>query len=301
MTPTPLVVAPGRQGPGELAPDAIARLEIGLRRRASGLLPGEYLTRGVGAGTELAQLRPYEAGDDVRQLDPAASARTGVAHVRLQVPERAVTTWLVLDISPSMAFGTADRLKSDIAEGVAEVIARLAVRRGGRIAVTTAGTEQTRLLPPRGGRGALAAVRALVRQGVVPDGAADSRGLAGALTRTARLASGRGLVVIVSDFRDEGWVSPLRAVAGRHSVLAVEVTDPREHALPDAGLLVLVDPETGREVEADTGSHRLRDAFATAEAQRRARVAAQLRRAGADHVVLSTATDWLRELGRRTR
>jgi uncharacterized protein (DUF58 family) len=139
MSAAPLVIAPGRQGPGELPADAIARLEIGLRRRASGLLPGEHLTKGVGAGTELAQLRPYEAGDDVRQLDPAASARTGVAHVRLQVPERAVTTWLVLDISPSMAFGTANRLKSDVAEGVAEVLARLAVRRGGRIAVATAG------------------------------------------------------------------------------------------------------------------------------------------------------------------
>jgi len=301
MSPTPLVIAPGRQGPGEVPADAIARLEIGLRRRASGLLPGDYLTKGIGAGTELAQIRPYEAGDDVRQLDPAASARTGVAHVRLQVPERAVTTWLVLDISPSMAFGTAHRLKSDVAEGVAEVIARLAVRRGGRIAVATAGAAQSRLLPPRGGRVALAAVRALVRDGVVPDGAADARGLAGALTRAARLAAGPGLIVIVSDFRDDGWVSPLRAVAARHSVLAVEVTDPREQALPDAGLLVLVDPETGCEVEADTGSHRLRDAFATAEAQRRAAVAAQLRRAGADHVILSTAKDWLRELGRGTR
>jgi uncharacterized protein (DUF58 family) len=301
MSPTPLVTAPGRQGPGELPADLIARIELGLRRRASGLLPGEHLTKAIGAGTELAQLRPYEPGDDVRQLDPAASARTGVAHVRLQVPERAVTTWLVLDISPSMAFGTAYRLKSDVAEGVAEVMARLAVRRGGRIAIATAGAAQSRLLPPRGGRVALAAVRALVRDGVVPDGAADARGLAGALTRAARLAASPGLIVIVSDFRDDDWVSPLRAVAARHSVLAVEVTDPREHALPDAGLLVLVDPETGREVEADTGSERLRAAFATAEAERRAGVAAQLRRAGADHVILSTATDWLRELGRGTR
>ena len=88
-------------------------------RRVGGVCPATTAAPGVGAGTELAQLRPYVPGDDVRQIDPAATARTGIPHVRQQVPERPLTTWLVLDVSPSMAFGTADRLKSDVAEGVA--------------------------------------------------------------------------------------------------------------------------------------------------------------------------------------
>lgn len=289
----PRVVPPGRQGPGRLPAEAVARVEVGLRRRAGGVLPGDHLAAGAGEGTELMQLRPYEAGDDVRRIDPAASARTGVPHVRLQVPERAVTTWLVLDRSASMAFGTGERLKSDVAEGVAEVVGRLAVRRGGRIAVVSDG----RLLPPRGGRGALATVRRLVQEGVAADGGGPGD-LTGALGRVARLARTRGAVVVVSDFRDAGWAGALRGLAARHTVLGVEVADPLEASLPDVGHLVLVDPETGQEVEADTTSDRVRERYAAAERERRAGVAETLRRAGAGHVVLGTERDWLRDLGR---
>src|SRR4051794_11000393 len=129
-----------------------------MARRAAGVLPGERKAPGVGAGTELFQLRPYEPGDDVRQLDAAASARTGVPHVRLQVPERALTTWLVLDVSPSMAFGTADRLKADVAEGVVLVLGRLAARRGGRGALVTSGSGPPPVPPPPHGGGAPAPV-----------------------------------------------------------------------------------------------------------------------------------------------
>jgi uncharacterized protein (DUF58 family) len=296
-----LIVPPGRQGPGRLPADAVARLDLALRRRAAGVLPGDHLTVGLGAGTEIAQLRPYEPGDDVRRLDPAASARTGTPHIRLQVPERAITTWLVLDVSASMAFGTADRLKSDVTEGVAEVVSRLAVRRGGRIGVVVAGAEKVRLLPPRGGRGALAAVRRLVQSGVVPDGAPAGAGIADALTRVQRLAQARGMVVVVSDFRDAGWASALRATGARHTVVAVEVVDPREGELPDAGHLVLVDPETGKRVEADSSSAELRRRFAAAELGRRDELKSHLRRARARHVEVATDADWLRALGRSLR
>src|SRR4051794_26314036 len=106
---------------------------------AGGALPGDKRAAGVGAGTELAQLRPYEVGDDVRQIDPSATARAGEPYVRVHVPERTLTTWVAVDVSPSMAFGTAMRLKTDVAEGVALVIARLAVRRAGRVALMTFG------------------------------------------------------------------------------------------------------------------------------------------------------------------
>jgi uncharacterized protein (DUF58 family) len=296
-----LITPPGRQGPGVLAPAAVATLDLVFARRAGGILPGDRRGSGVGVGTELAQLRPYEPGDDVRQLDPSASARTAVAHVRQHVPERALTTWLVFDASASMAFGTAQRLKSDVAEGVAVVVARLAVRRGGRIAALTCGVPRPRLLPPRGGRRALAAVARLVAEGVAPDGFADEGGLARALLRVRNLAREPGLVLVVSDFRQDGWERPLRMLRARHEVVAIEVSDPREGELPDAGRLMVVDPETGQLVEADTASPALRRRFAAAEAGRRERLAAALRRAGAEHVALSTGSDWLRDLARAVR
>ena len=292
----------GRQGPGPLPAGLVDALDLAMARRASGVLPGERRAPGVGAGTELFQLRPYEPGDDVRQLDAAASARTGIPHVRLQVPERALTTWLVLDVSPSMSFGTADRLKADVAEGVVLVLGRLAARRGGRVAMLTSGAHPQRFLPPRSGRGALPPLRRLVREGVAPDGHHDPSALERTLRRVAQVARHAGLVVVVSDFRGpRNWRRAMAALRARHSVLAVEVRDPREGELPEVGHLALIDPETGERIEVDTHSARLRERFAAAEAEERANVAAELRRALAEHIVLTTDGDWLRSLGGRLR
>ena len=130
----PLLEPPAaRQGPGPLPQPLIDALDVAISRLVARTLPGDRRAAGVGVGTELAQLRPYEVGDDVRHIDPAATARTGQPHVRLHVPERALTTWIVLDVSPSMAFGTARRLKADVAEGVALVFGRLGVRRAGSV------------------------------------------------------------------------------------------------------------------------------------------------------------------------
>jgi len=296
----PLHVPAARQGPGPTPAALVDALALSLARRGAGVLPGDRLAPGVGSGTELAQLRPYQLGDDVRQLDPAASARTGIAHVRLQVPERILTTWLVLDVSASMAFGTADRLKSDVAEGVSQVVARAATRHGGRLAVFTAGGPE-RMLAPRGGPHAKIGLRRLLEEGVAVDGFAD-RGLAPVLHRVGRLTRQPGLVVVVSDFRGAlDWQRPLRALAARHRLLAVEIRDPREERLEPVGRLSLVDPESGALLEVDTSRRALRERFAAAAAQERTGVATALRRAGCDHVVLSTKGDWLRELGRALR
>jgi uncharacterized protein (DUF58 family) len=165
----------------------------------------------------------------VRHIDAAATARTGEPYVRLHVPERTLTTWLVVDVSPSMAFGTANRLKSDVAEGVAVVMARLAVRRAGRVAMLTFGAGEGRLLRPRASRPGVMAVRKLLSDGVAPDGSAEPDALARALNHIRKVAGQPGLVVVVSDFRDqEDWTRPFGALAMRHSMVAVEVRDPRE-------------------------------------------------------------------------
>jgi uncharacterized protein (DUF58 family) len=308
---------------------AIEALSPAITRLVARTMPGGSRARGVGLGTELAQLRPYETGDDVRYVDAAATARTGTMHVRLHVPERALTTWIVLDVSPSMAFGTAGRLKADVAEGAALVFGRLGVRRAGSVGVVIFGfappsrgsggpgslpprgagpasghrdEPPMRVLPPRGAKPGMAALARQLEAGVARDGVNRPDALAAALSRTLRLANQPGLVVILSDFREQShWERSLGALRMRHSVIAVEISDPRESALPDVGRLSLVDPETGALVSVDTRSRRLRERFAAIETARRGAVARELRRLAVHHVALSTDSDWLRQLGRQIR
>jgi len=277
-------------------------LDVALSRRVTRTLPGERRAPGVGAGTELAQIRPYTIGDDTRHLDPSASARTGEPHVRLHVPERTLTTWVVLDVSPSMAFGTSDRLKADVAEGAALAVGRLAVRRAGSVGLVRFGDGEVRLSPPRGAKAGMVALRRTLQDGVVADGAGDPLALSEALARLGKVVRGNGLVVVISDFRDhDGWASPLGALRARHSVLAIEIHDPRETAIPNVGVLAVVDPESGRLVQVNTARRRVRERFEALEAQRREQIHRELRRLRVDHVTLSTQGEWLAELGRRLR
>lgn len=302
MTGALLKPPAARQGPGPLAQPLIDALDLALSRLVARTLPGDRRAAGVGAGTELAQLRPYEIGDDVRHIDAAATARTGQPHVRLHVPERAFTTWIVLDVSPSMAFGTALRLKADVAEGVALVFGRLGVRRAGSVGLVAFGADGTRVLPPRGAKPGLVALRRMLAEGVAPDGQHHAEGLGSALARVARMARQPGLVVVISDFRDQhGWERPMGALRVHHSVLAAEIVDPREAEVPAVGRLALIDPETGARIEVDTSSRRVRERFATLERERRETLVRELRRLRVDHVALATDQDWLLALGRHLR
>ncbi len=305
MTPAVLEPPAARQGPGPLVQPLIEALDLALSRLVARTLPGDRRATGVGAGTELAQLRPYEVGDDVRHIDAAATARTGQAHIRLHVPERALTTWIVLDVSPSMAFGTALRLKADVAEGVALVFGRLGVRRAGSVGVVAfggSGAGGIRVLAPRGAKPGVVALRRLLAEGVAPDGQHDDEGLSTALQRVVQLARQPGLVVVISDFRgQDGWQRPMGALRLRHSVLAAEIVDPREAEVPAVGHLALVDPETGARIEVDTSNRRVRDRFAQLERERRETLVRELRRLRVDHVMLATDQDWLLALGRHLR
>ncbi len=286
--------SPSRPGPGPM-PEALLRaLDVTIRRRIEGLLPGDYQSSAIGPGSELAQVRLYAVGDDVRRLDWNVTARTGEPHVRVDVAERVLTTWLLLDVSPSMVFGTAERRKADVAEGVALAVGHLATRRGGRLAVVTFGGPSSRMLPPRSGHGAIIGLLAELRHEQAARGFHEPTA-AEALRRTAGTAR-RAAVFVVSDFRGEpSWRGPVAWAARRNHVVAVEIRDRREQAIPDVGKVWFVDPETGRQILVDTSNARVRAGFAErAEAERRA-LADELRSAGAGHVVLSTEGDWLRE------
>ncbi len=278
-------------------PEALLRaLDISIGRRVEGLLAGDYRATLHGEGSELALVRPYVPGDDVRRIDWNVTARTNEAHVRVTLAERVLVSWLVLDTSASMLFGTADRRKADVAEGVAIAIGHLATRRGNRLGVVTFGSASPQALPPRQGRMGLIGLLSTL-QAEQDDGQLGATSLGEALQRANALARQRSLVIVVSDFRGRrDWRRKLLELASRHDVVAVEIRDPREQELPNAGVLWLVDPETGKQLRVDTRSRRLRERFAVAASSERVEVSRALASVGARHVVLSTEGDWLREL-----
>jgi uncharacterized protein (DUF58 family) len=288
--------SPERPGPGPLPAAALRALQIEVGRRLQGMLAGDYRSSQYGEGVELAQVRPYVAGDDVRRIEWNVTARMGEPHVRVNMAERVLVTWLLLDTSPSMHFGTADRRKADVADGVAFAVGHVATRRGNRLGVMTFGDRRPTMLPPSQGRhGLLGLLGALQREPEEEQVGATSLGAA--MRRTGAIARQRGVVAVVSDFRGPlDWRKPLLELMSRHEVLAVEIRDPREQELTDVGELWLVDPETGRQVRVDTRSRALRERFAQAAAEERTGVARILSALGVPHVVLSTSRDWLRPL-----
>jgi uncharacterized protein (DUF58 family) len=280
-----------------MAEGLLRALDVSVGRRVEGLLAGDFRSNLLGTGSELAMMRPYVAGDDVRRIDWNVTARTGVPHVRVQLADRVLVTWLVLDTSASMAFGTADRRKADVAEGAAIAIGHVATRRGNRLGIVTFGDSDPRSLPPRQGRsGLLGLLQAVGRD---PDTRAlGATSLGEALTRTAAIARQRALATVVSDFRGPyDWRPALTSLAARHDVVAVEIRDPREQELPDMGELWLVDPETRRQVRVDTRDSGLRERFSVAAADERATVARALATRGVPPGVLTTNRDRQRRLG----
>ncbi|HZZ47487.1 MAG TPA: DUF58 domain-containing protein [Pseudonocardia sp.] len=276
---------------------ALRTLELTVRRRLDGLLQGNHIGLVPGPGSEPGDARAYQPGDDVRRMDWAVTARTTEPHIRQTDADRELETWLVVDLSASLDFGTAACEKRDLA--VAAVAAMVHLTRGGgnRIGAVVATGERTVRLPPRGG---LANARGLIRAiAEVPRAPEGTRGnLVEAIEQLRRPPRRRGLAVVISDFLGEPeWERPLRALSARHDLLGVEVIDPRDLELPEVGTVVLADPETGRQREVDTTPLLCRE-FAAASAEHRERVAAALRRCGAGHLVLRTDRDWIADIVR---
>lgn len=278
--------------------EVLRRLELTVTRRLDGMLQGDYRGLVPGHGSEPGETRPYVAGDDVRRIDWNVTARTQEPHIRQSIADRELETWVVADFSASLAFGTADCEKRDLALAAMAAVGFLTQRTGNRIGAVVLEGERTVTVPARGGRANLQALlhRSLIAAKTDHPGASD---LSGALRRLATASRRRGLVVVVSDFLADGeWERPLRVLGARHEVLAVEIVDPRELELPDVGLLELVDPETGVVREVQTSNAKTRSRYAAAAAEQRAGIASRIRSAGGDHLVLRTDHDWLLDLVR---
>lgn len=276
---------------------ALSDLEFSVRGRLDGLLQGNHLGLVPGPGTEPGEARPYQPGDDVRRMDWAVTARTAEPHIRQPVADRELETWAALDLSASLDFGTAACDKRELAVAALAAVAHLTRGGGNRIGAVADSGERIERVPARGGA---AHARALLKKvAEVPRPGEGTRGdlarLVGSLRRPPRR---RGLAVVISDFLGStDWQRELRGLGARHSLLAVEVLDPRDVQLPDVGTVLLSDPETGKRREVQT-TPVLRREFAAAAAKHRAEVAAALRRAGAAHLVLRTDSDWIADIVR---
>jgi uncharacterized protein (DUF58 family) len=295
MTPAP---AEGR------APSAGAVLTRGARARRlhlevwhklSGQLHGEHLGYHLGSGGDLAEVRAYQPGDDVRRFDWAVLARTGEPHIRTTTPQRELETTLLLDLTPSMSFGTRVQQKQDLALTVTSAFAHLASGPGDRLGAVVLTTEGVRRFAPRATR--LAAPHLLGVLAGLDAGEGRAPELEAALSAVP--TQRRGVVVVVSDLLGPPtWERSLRRLCQRHDVVVVQVVDPGELELPEVGLLRVVDPESGRALDVPTGSKAVRRRYAAAAGARQEQLAELVRVAGAGHLVVRTDRDWLRDLTR---
>lgn len=278
--------------------EILRRLELTVNRRLDGMLQGDYRGLVPGHGSELGETRQYQPGDDVRRIDWNVTARMPETYVRESIADRELETWVCADLSASLGFGTAECEKRDLALAAVAAVGFLTQRTGNRVGGMLLEADNTTTIPARGGRTNLQAFlhRTAATARRAERGEPD---LGMGLQRMNSIMKRRGLAVVISDFLGENtWERPLRALSARHETLCIEVVDPRELELPNVGLVMLEDPETGAILEVQTADAKTRQRFAAAAAEQRAEIGRAVRRSGADHLVLRTDSDWLLDLVR---
>ncbi|MDZ4281101.1 MAG: DUF58 domain-containing protein [Hydrogenophaga sp.] len=276
----------------------LRRLEWTVLRKLDGLLQGDYKTLMRGSGLDLADLREYQLHDDVRHIDWNVTARLQQPHVRVFTEDREMAAWFLLDLSPSVDFGSGNQRKSQVLLDFTAVLARLIGRHGNRVGAVLYGSRGQpvvdAVLPARGGRTQVLRLMQMVLQPPkkdpsIKDGVTQLSDLLKAAVHTVRQ---RATVFVVSDFITEaGWEKPLGQLAQRHEVVAVRLLDPLELELPDLGLIPIRDAETGEQLLVDTHDAGFRKRFARIAAQREAELRQTLARAGVDTLELSTDDD----------
>ncbi|MCL2489556.1 MAG: DUF58 domain-containing protein [Propionibacteriaceae bacterium] len=296
----------------KLAPEAaMRRLELTIVRRLEGFLQGDHLGLVPGPGTEPGDARVYVPGqDDVRRMDWAVTARTTVPHVRDSVADRELEVWALLDVTPSMNWGTAGVTKRDLGIAAIATIGFISQKVGDRFGGMILRPDSIKRLPALAGRNALYGLLGkMLEEPIVPDHAPGDLALSDGIEQMNRTQRRRGLRVVVSDFLTPGdevvdptvpteWERQLRRLTVRNQVLCVEVIDAAEMEFPDVGELLIKDPETNFERYVNTSDAKARALVDKASAQQRARIAAAMRRAGVGHIQLRTDRDWVQDIAR---
>jgi len=291
-------------GPGTTRdPEAILRrVEWTVLRRLDGLLYGDYRTLFRGAGLDLADLREYQLHDDVRHIDWNVTARLQTPYVREFHEDREITAWFLLDVSPSVDFGSEAVKKEAILLEFVAILARLLSRNGNRVGAMLYRSDLEVPIPPTSGRNQVLRILSRIlsrREGSEPPAAGTDAAPPPGMTDLGAFLQGAGhimkrrsFVFVVSDFISEpGWGKPLLNLARRHEVLAVRLFDPLELALPDLGLVMMEDAETGEQLLVDTHDEGFRTRFQEAARLREESLRATLRQAGVDALELSTDSD----------
>jgi uncharacterized protein (DUF58 family) len=296
-----------------LTPERVLRrLEWRIIRRLDGRLQGDYRTLFRGTGIDVADLREYQPGDDLRHVDWNVTARMDTPYVREYLEDREVTAWLLLDCSPSMDFGPVERRKHVVLTEVAATVAQLLARGGNQIGAMLFDTGVEEMIPPGHGRNQVLRILSrlmqtptgaessdVVRSGAAAPDARQTTNLAVALRAALGIARRRSLLVVVSDFISEpGWERPLALLARRHDVVAIQVLDRREFDLPAAGMIYVEDAETGEQIFVDTDDAGFQERLRVAADERQAALAAGARTAGTDLFTVTTDEDLVRALAR---
>ncbi len=280
--------------PSATTPDSVAELvrtlEVTISRRLDGVLHGNHQGITPGHGSEPGEARLYQPGDDVRRIDWNVTARTRETHVRDLIADRDLEAWIVVDASAAMRFGTTGVDKAQLALGAAAAVGFLTSRNQNRVGAVVVAGDELRVVPPRSGRVQVQAILTVIATAPEVPGRAA---LGTAIERVAAMSRRRGFVAVVSDFiGDGGWSDALARLGLRHDLLAIAVSDPREHDVPPIGLVRLVDPATGAEREVRVTA-KTQERYRELAARRYAERTELLGRAGADVVELSTDDDWL--------
>ncbi len=271
----------------------LRRMEWTVLRRLDGLLQGDYRTLFRGNGLDLADLREYQYGDDVRHIDWNVTARLQVPHVREYHEDREITAWFLLDLSPSVDFGSHEVRKRGISESFVAVLARLLTRHGNRVGAMLYGRDVDAVIPPGSGRRhVLRILHAMQSPRPSKKNTGNKTNLVDLLRAAAHMMRRRSLVFVVSDFFSEpGWPEYLGYLAQRHEIVAVRLYDPLESELPDLGLIPFRDAETGEQVLVDTHDPAFRARFAAAAARREDALREGFANSGVDVLELSTDED----------
>ncbi len=267
------------------------RLDWQVLRRLDGILQGDYRSLFMGGGLDFAELREYQPPDDIRHIDWNVTARMDMPYVRRYMEDREVTAWFLLDLSPSMAFGALERHKESVMVDFVGVLARLLTRNGNRVGAILYDNDIELAIPPRGGRPqVLRLINDIQRQQASPGGAMTD--LAKLLESAYNSIKRRSLIFLVSDFIClPGWDRAMERLNRKHDLLAVRLWDPREADLPDVGVVLVEDSETGVQMSVDTSDKGFRRRFHEAARRREAELAQTFKRAGVDELSLSTEED----------
>ena len=274
------------------APERVLhRLDWQLLRRLDGILQGDYRSLFMGGGLDFAELREYQPPDDIRHIDWNVTARMDMPYVRQYMEDREITAWFLLDLSPSMAFGGLERRKESVVVDLVGVLARLLTRNGNRVGAILYDNNVEYAIPPRGGRPqVLRLINDIQRQQSSPGGAMTN--LTKLLESAYNSIKRRSLIFLVSDFIClPGWDRAMDRLNRKHDLLAVRLWDPREADLPDVGVVLVEDSETGAQLSVDTSDRGFRRRFHEAARRREAELARTFKRSGVGELSLSTEED----------